>query len=56
MNIGLPLSSFKNSIFALDKDIYAGGEVLILKIIWERLCLLNTVIAISSHYTKTLGI
>lgn len=35
-NIGLPLSVFKNSIFELDKDIYAGGQVLILRIVWEN--------------------
>lgn len=36
LNIGLPLSVFKNSVFELDKDIYAGGQVLILRIVWEN--------------------
>lgn len=34
LNYRINLGTYKNSLFALDKDVYFGGEILVLKIIW----------------------
>lgn len=35
VNINLPLGMYKNTILAVDKDLYFNNEVLLLRIVWE---------------------
>jgi len=35
--VSIPFKEIKNCIFALDKDLYFGGEILILRIVWDTL-------------------
>ena len=34
-NVSIPFKEIKNCLLALDKDLYFGGEVLILRIVWD---------------------